>query len=292
MKKKTVFLAIIIFLLAISSIFILGGCKRSADSSFDSSFDNLVITNLAVGKADCAVIQYKDSVGIIDTGTGEAYRTIASFLNENRISSIDYMILTHYDSDHIGSAAAILKNYDVKSVYLPDYVSEKKLYPELMAKVKGRDNVYFVNEIVSLQFHDLTMEIIPSDDPETLINDTDKPDNNMSLLTMMTLGQKRFFFTGDIEKARIKQMLDDSYDYSADWIKIPHHGAYQKKVMQLLSKVNPRYAVNSTSRAYPPDDELMDCLDEMGILDYDTMTENVITTCDGTNISVKTASGK
>ena len=155
-----------------------------------------------------------------------------------------------------------------------------------MSLVHDRDNVYFVTEPISFTRGKLSLEIIPADEPTTLLENEDNRDNNMSLVTMMTYGSKKFLFTGDIEKDRIAQMLSFHDDLAADWIKMPHHGGYQKIVSRLLEAVLPKYAVITTSTERPPDDKLIELLKEDNILTFDTMTSNVYTICDGEEITV------
>ncbi len=246
----------------------------------------LTVTNLKVGKADSAVLLYMDHTGIIDAGTEEAYPVIDSFLKKNHVEKIDYMILTHYDQDHIGSAVSLIDDYDIEKIYLPDYVSEKRHYQELMDRVKPLENVTFVNTTVSDEYDGLDLDIIPASDPEKLTEDIEDYDNNMSLLCMVTLGSKKLFFTGDIEKDRIAEILDSSLNIRADWIKLPHHGSHEKKMKKFLKKVSPRYSVISTSTEEPPDEKLLSLLKELNIENYDTINENVVTECDGRSIKV------
>ncbi len=248
--------------------------------------DTLTVTNLDVGKADCAVLMYMDHTGIIDAGTEEAYPVIDSFLKDHHVEKIDYMILTHYDRDHIGSAVSLIDDYDIGKIYIPDYVSEKKHYRELMDRVEGLENVTLVNTEVSDSFDGLYLDIIPAAFPEKLTEDEEDYDNNMSLLCMMRLGSKKLFFTGDIEKDRIAEILDSSLDIDADWIKLPHHGTHEKKMKKFLKRVSPEYSVISTSEEEPPEEELLSLLDELRIKNFDTVKENVVTECDGHYIKV------
>ena len=244
------------------------------------------ITNLDVGKADAAVIRYKGKSCIIDTGTYDSYEEITSYLKKNGISKIDYMILTHYDKDHIGSAVRLMDNYPVDTVYLPDYESDKDLYPPLMEYISQKDNTVFINETTAFDIADAKAELLPAKDPAELLADDKNYDNDMSLVCMISLEGFRFLFTGDIENARMKQMLDSSYDLSCDWIKIPHHGKYDKKIKAILKKASPEYAVLSTSYDEPPEDKLIEALNDNSIQTFCTMNGSVTTTCDGREIKI------
>jgi len=118
--------------------FIAHGNSSTSDIPSEIAGGSLTITNLNVGKADCAVLQAGDIVGMIDTGTYDAYSTIDSFLKDNSITEIDFLILTHYDQDHIGSAVKTLSSVDVKNIYLADYVSQKEYYAGLMDSIKAK----------------------------------------------------------------------------------------------------------------------------------------------------------
>ena len=254
-----------------------GGIRADAAS-------NLVITNLDVGKADCAVIQCSGTVGVIDVGTEEAFNTIDAFLKEQGITKIDYLILTHFDQDHIGSSVQIIDNYEIGALYIPDYVSSKRYYEGLMAAASTLENVNVINSITVFNLGNLRIELAPADDPEVLLADENNADNNMSLLTKLIYGSRTFLFTGDVEKDRIAQMLESNYALNADWIKLPHHDDFTKKVQQLLQVVSPEFAVSSTGVEQPVEDDMVTYMAENGIEHYITYNGNVVTICDGESI--------
>ena len=111
-------------------------------------------------------------------------------------------------------------------------------------------------------------------------------DNNMSLVSMITFGTKKFLFTGDIEKDRIEQVINDDYSLTADWIKMPHHGGYTKNTADLLAIVDPAYAVISTSNERPAEEKLMDLLSSLDIETYDTTYGTIVTYCDKNSIKI------
>ena len=109
----------------------------------------------------------------------------------------------------------------------------------------------------------------------------------MSLVAKVTCGEKQFLFTGDIEKTRIRQMLESQVDWKADWIKMPHHGRYQKKVEKLLEAVNPFYAVICDGGDQLAEEETLDALKKRQIKAWETADGTVVTITDGKNIKVR-----
>ena len=284
-KLTAILIIIVCALIAVNALTYITG-KKNNITDLDSLNvpENLVITNLSVGKADCAVLKYNGYVGMIDCGTYDAFETIDSFLQSEGISKIDFLILTHYDQDHIGSAVNILNSYEVSNIYLADYVSQKEYYSSLMDAVNNRKNVFFLNENTSFNYDDLYIDIYPASAPDSLLEDNKNMDNNMSLVSMITFGTKKFLFTGDIEKDRIDQILDDNINLNADYIKMPHHGGYEKNIEDLLNIVNPSIAVISTSDERPADEKLTLLLSAMGIETYDTTYGSIVTICDKNTI--------
>ena len=134
--------------------------------------------------------------------------------------------------------------------------------------------------------NDMTIRLIPPKEPEALQADPDKMDNNMSLMRMVTLKNRRFLFTGDIEESRISQILDRKEDVRADWLKVPYHGAYLSNSMEFLTAVSPQYAVISTGNERPADARLLLDLSALNIQNDTTMGGSIVTVCDGESITV------
>lgn len=134
--------------------------------------------------------------------------------------------------------------------------------------------------------NDMTIRLIPPKEPEALQADPDKMDNNMSLMCMVTLKNRRFLFTGDIEESRISQILDRKEDVRADWLKVPYHGAYLSNSMEFLTAVSPQYAVISTGNERPADARLLLDLSALNIQNDTTMAGSIVTVCDGESITV------
>ena len=70
---------------------------------------------------DVIIIEDNKKFGMIDTGFEDKYTSISSFFNERNVKTIDYIIITHFHLDHYGSLEKIIKNFNVKKVYLKEY---------------------------------------------------------------------------------------------------------------------------------------------------------------------------
>lgn len=287
--KKPVYIFFILFavLLVIATV-VLSVKKDNTQEHYDTSelYGKLVITDLNVGKADAAVIQYGDLCGIIDTGTSDAYKTIKKYLKDNSKKDIDFMMITHYDKDHVGSAVKLTEKYNIKKIYLPDYVSSKSGYKDLMEAVMGNNNVVMVSETVSFSEGELDICFMPPSDPDDIISNSDDLDNDMSLLCMITYGKNRFLLAGDIEEDRIAQILELNEDIKADWLKYPHHGGYEENTPDFLAAVSPTYCVISNGDERPTDDRVLKILEKMNLQYFSTIFGSVITVSDGEGITV------
>ncbi len=109
---------------------------------------------------------------------------------------------------------------------------------------------------------------------------------------MLTYGDNRLLFAGDIEKDRIRQMLDTGEDLDADWIKWPHHGKYQKIDSEFLDQVTPEYVVISTSVEKAPSEKLDELLSSEQIESFCTIDGNMETVSDGHTLHVQKEAAK
>ena len=289
MEKKRI-IAVGILLAALAAVW-LG--VRQLSGTEQITHPALTITALPVGKADALILKTDDWAAMIDTGEERDGSYICETLEAAGIDHLNLLLVTHFDKDHVGSAAELLETVGADQVLMPDYEGTRPEYVAFLSALEEHPETE-VQRITGTETLEIpagsvntSLTIYAADDPEE-IQDTDgEYDNDMSLVANVTCGEKQFLFTGDIEKTRIRQMLESQVDWKADWIKMPHHGRYQKKVEKLLEAVNPFYAVICDGGDQLAEEETLDALKKRQIKAWETADGTVVTITDGKNIKVR-----
>ena len=104
-RKNNIFISVIL-----SFTILVGGCTSSSSDSANENgaTDELDIVIFKIGKADSILLRVGDQTALIDAGEEDDGEEIIAYMQENDIDTIDYMILTHFDKNHIGGADKIL----------------------------------------------------------------------------------------------------------------------------------------------------------------------------------------
>jgi len=271
--KKRGWLQILPFCLA----FLMAGCGSEDQEA------SLTVTFLDTGKSDCIVIEAGDCVVVNDAADADDGDAICAFLDERQTEQIAYLILSHFDKDHIGSAARLITSYEVGQVIMPDYEEDSEAYLALIEALEETDTAYVrLREDVSFSLEGIAFYV---DAPEEPFYDND---NNYSLITTVANGDNRFLLMGDAQKKRTEEFLDSSVAGERyDLIKMPHHGDYNKKLRELFLTVRPQYAVlTADAERQRVEQETKDLL-EIGRCRVYYTNEGVVTaSSDGKNVEV------
>lgn len=217
------------------------------------------ITFLNVGQGDCILIEmpYRKEILMIDTGgllrfeqtpwkaSEEVYEigreVVVPFLKGKGISTIDTLIITHADADHMEGAEEILQEVRVKEIHVSPKAHEEGLMVEVKAEamkqqipiIEKMGGEQIQSSYFSLQYlYPLDMEY---------------EGNNDSLVLSM---QNQYFhglFLGDLEKEGEEELIKNYSTYlkGIDVLKIGHHGSKTSSTEPLLKLTNPRFSVIS-----------------------------------------------
>ena len=220
-------------LLLLCLTFLFAGCGEKEEDTL------LTMTFLNTGKSDCIVIEAGEGIVVNDAADADDSEAICAFLDAGGTKRIEYLILSHFDKDHIGSAADLIRRYEVGCVLMPDYEEDSEPYLSLIDALEETDTVG--RRLTAAWSFSLEGVDFYVDAPR---EQTYENDNNYSLITCVMNRQNRFLLMGDAKKIRTEEFLESSLAKNRyDLIKMPHHGNYTKNLETLFATARPEYAV-------------------------------------------------
>lgn len=278
--------------LLITAVLTLCSCKNSTDvqsstvslnedTSSAETAKTVSVHFFNAGKADSCIISDSDHYVMIDTGESTLAEELLGYIDENGISKLDYLIITHFDKDHVGSAADIINSVDVDNVLQSNVPKDSEYYDNYLEALDNK-KLTPVTVLETLTF-DLGNMSFTIDPPNGIYEKNES--NNSSLITSLIYSDSSFIFMGDAQNDRLTDFID-SNTAKYDFVKIPYHGNYQKKLDDLLEDIEPKYAVITSSEQEPEQDKMLEILDDMNISYYLTREGAVDVVSDGTEISI------
>lgn len=268
-----------------------------------------------VNQADAILIEFPTGEKmLIDSGDNnsasqtklENYLSSVDFKVENNEKVLDYFVLTHSDSDHIGGAVNIFQNYKVKNCVRPNVKSSSEgvyddetaftntqIYNNVILAINNEEGCECFVSCETLTFASidytssklnvdaLTWKITfltPITEKLPYKSGSSFEYNNYSPLMLLEFMGKKIMFTGDAEKEveadfveyySSKHMLAN---FDVDVLKVGHHGSKTSSTSEFLEVVKPEYAiieVGLNNTYHHPDSETIENLKEIGLTEND-----------------------
>lgn len=214
-----------------------------ADFAFAEDAKLLEVFFPQVFGCDSAFVRYGEHTMLIDCA-GNQWKTVKQTLDKLGVTELSYALNSHPDADHIGGFNHVLKNIPAKEFLLGfpeghDSGDEVRfqVYEDLHAlnipfrRVKQGDTIDFGD--VQITVYQRTEEHLPRV-------------NNKSVMLMIQYGERRIFFTGDIQAAAqdIIGANQEGFDLDCDILKFPHHG-YDRMQNEFLAVTKPELVIST-----------------------------------------------
>ena len=227
------------------------------------------------------LLEAEGRAAMIDAGNQGDAEEILALLSAKGISSLDFLLLTHLDKDHIGGADALIENVPIGTIYAPDYDKGNKQYDQYIAALTaaGIDPVH-PTEPVDLTLGQAQITLLPGEQAAY------EESNDYSIFLELLYGQTSFLFAGDAEEARLAEYLASPDLRRYDVLKVPHHGRACAQSEAFFTSVSPQYAVITCDEEDMPDDSVVEFLQALGAKVYGTVYGQVVLTSDGLQVSV------
>ncbi len=244
----------------------------------------MVVHFLDVEQGLCILVQSEGENLIYDGGEKNTADGVVDYLKKQGVETIDYLISSHYDSDHVSGLITCLENFDVEYVISSDYVHESKTYQKFMEAVENeglKPNHPAVGD--NFKFGNGGFTILA---PETI----DEGDSNANSVAIKLInGNHSFIITGDAEIKNEKEMCNTGIDLKCDVLIPGHHGSATATSWDFLEATLPEYAVISCGEdnSYGhPHEETMEKLESANVEVYRTDIQGtIIVRSDGKNLT-------
>ena len=208
--------------------------------------NDLQIIAFDVQNADCFLIKTpRNKYFIIDTGRAgykgskaQANSIIIKYLKDRGIKNIEGMIITHFDNDHSGGAVDIMKNLNVKQVYINSFedksMTSTNIYKTLK-ELKIPSQIPNNNKSIYSE-NSLNMQTYLAEAEE---------DNEKSIITLLSYKDFDMLFTGDAGTDAFNQLKKD-IPHNIEVLKVGHHGGPHVVSSEMLNHLNTKVSVIST----------------------------------------------
>ena len=251
--------------------------------------ENLRVEFYDVGKADAMLITTPAGERIlIDAATNKQGKKLVERFQKAGVDTIDVMIITHYDKDHVGGADKILEEIAVKQVIMPVYDKESKQhtqFEEALAQI-GDVDVYRIGTGGEEAFESgdgVTMHVTAAHEAYYGKDE----ENDFSLAVRMTYGDTKLLFAGDAEAPRQRELLEEG-DVACDVLKVPYHGRMTAMSGEFLAACAPKIAYITDDEDDPASEELIGILEALGTQVYTSRNDgDVVVISDGHSVSVQ-----
>ena len=233
------------------------------------------------GNSDCILVKCDDEYMLIDTGLKDDADTICDFLNEEGITDLKYLVLTHMDRDHIGGAKKIISKFNIDSLVMADYKKESDEYDDLLKAIQKKSlTPILLHGNIDTNLGQSSMKIASAE--KNYYEDS----NDYSIIVSIIYGEKSFLFAGDAEKQRVEEFLNSDLNKKYDFLKVPHHGIHEKLSDQFIENVSAKYSVITCESEQAVDSKIKKSLKETESKVYYNCNGIITIESDGKNIKV------
>ncbi len=265
--------------------------KTSVDitAEFEEGSRLLEINYLDVGQGDSIFAVLPDGKTLlIDASISSQSDKIISYIKNEGYTSIDYVVATHPHADHIGGMTAVLKEFAVGVMYMPDVTTNTKTFENMLDIIEEREIVVKRAKAGVTIYEDDSFSVkilAPNSEGYSDLND-------YSAVLRIEYGKRAFMFMGD---AHVLSEDEIKADVSCDVVKVGHHGSRTSSGENFVKRTGAKYAVFSLGEGNDyghPHDESIERWENAGaeILRTDLMG-NIVVTTDGDKMAVTSNRG-
>ena len=264
-------------------------------AAFTVPDNRLHVFFLDVGQGDAILIQKGHQQILIDGGP-DAEKVSLELGDKLPFwdRTIELVILTHPEMDHIIGLVEVLQRYEVKHVLTSEQECDSSVCVEWRRLIEEKDierTIVQAGQRIALS-GEVGLEVLHPQ--KTLLQDTASDVNNNSVVVRLVFRDFSLLLTGDIFEEAEQHLLGERLSLRSTALKIAHHGSETSSRSGFLTEVDPQLAlisVGADNAFGHPSPEVVERLGEMVGEDrvYLTSEQGTIElTTDGKRLWVRT----
>lgn len=248
----------------------------------------LSVTFFDVGQGDAIFIESPTGTQVLidggpDTSVLRALGDEMGFLDR----TIDIVLATHEDADHIGGLPDVFERYKVATVIDTEQEGESTTARAFREAAVREGEVVSARRgmVYDLGGGAMLSILFPERDPSQL------PSNTSSIIARLEYGEHAFLFTGDAPRSIEEYLVNAGAIAESEVVKVGHHGSRTSTSKALIEAAAPQYGIISAgadNRYGHPHEEVLATLDAYDVIPKNTAEEGSITfVSDGENLLLK-----
>ena len=277
-------------LLIVFMLLLLIGCTEVTQTQVSqttpaTSGNDMRVHFINVGQGDSILIQSPNGKAmLIDGGIKGEGDNVVTYIREQGVSELEYVVATHPDADHIGGLTAVLDSVSIKNFIDSGKVHTSQTYEQMITLVAEKNIPYIVPTIgqqIALD-EELNMTVLNADESAS-------DNNEASIVLKVSYGDVSFLLTGDAG-IEMEAQLMQTQNVQATILKAGHHGSNTSSSRAFIEAVSPEVTILSygqNNKYGHPHSEVIESLQAVGSKIYGTAEEgHIVVTTDGKSYSV------
>lgn len=235
--------------------------------------------------SDIILLEQDQSFALIDTGYENQKEEIKTYLKERSISSLDFIVITHFHRDHYGSLEELLDFIPIQTVYIKPYsgldgktatgqisdenyrTNEMNYYHKICKKIQEKSNLVEITKTFkTISWNQIELHLYNTDNKlKTIFDNTTHPyyhqykisENYNSCGILLTYQDKKIYLASDLTDYEIeeKDLVCCNYEIAkqiqnVDIYKSAHHGLDNCNTDQTLKELLPQITITTNSEDY------------------------------------------
>lgn len=235
--------------------------------------------------SDIILLEQDNTYALIDTGYENQKEEIIQYLKERSITSLDFILITHFHRDHYGSLEALLDAIPIQTVYMKPYSgldgktatgqisdenyrqTEMNYYQKLCQTIQEKSNlVEITNSLKTINWNQIKLHLYNTDNKlKTIFEDPTHPyyhqykisENFNSCGILLSYQNKKIYLASDLTdyETEEKNLVLCNYEIAkkiqtVDIYKSAHHGLDNCNTNDTLEQLLPLITITTNTKDY------------------------------------------